>query len=424
MTQRDWIEKDFYRELGVASGASQDEIKKAYRKLARELHPDANPGDPQAEARFKSVSEAYGVLSDEKKRREYDETRELFAGGGGFRGGFPGGAGGFPGGGFPGGGGQTFDMGDLFGNAGGAGPGLGDLLGGIFGGAGGRGTRASAARGQRGADVESELRIDFTQAVQGAEVPIRLSAPGRCQTCSGSGARPGTAPRQCPACSGRGLISRNEGAFAFSEPCPDCRGTGRIVDDPCPECGGDGVSTRTRALTIRVPAGVDDGQRIKLAGQGEPGRGGAPAGDLYVKVHVTPHRVFGRSKDNPDDLVVTVPVTYPELVLGSTIDGADARRVGYAADPAGHPQRPDVPRARPRCGQKANRAGRPAGHREGGGPAAAGRRGAEGVAGLRGGDQGLRSAGRPARGQGRRPCRRGRPPGPGRAAPPAEEHSS
>jgi molecular chaperone DnaJ len=317
VTQRDWIEKDFYRELGVASGASQDEIKKAYRKLARELHPDANPGDTKAEARFKSVSEAYGVLSDEKKRREYDETRALFAGGGGgFAGGFPGGAGGFPGG-FPGGG-QTFDMGDLFGNTGGAGPGLGDLLGGIFGGA--RGTRTtSATRGQRGADVESELRIDFVQAVRGAEVPIRLSAPGRCQTCAGTGARPGTTPRQCPTCSGRGLVSRNEGAFAFSEPCPDCRGTGRIIDDPCPECGGDGVSTRTRSLTVRIPAGVDDGQRIKLAGQGEPGRGGAPAGDLYVKVYVTPHRVFGRSKDNPDDLTVTVPATYPELVLGSTI---------------------------------------------------------------------------------------------------------
>jgi molecular chaperone DnaJ len=150
-------------------------------------------------------------------------------------------------------------------------------------------------------------------------VPIRLSAPGRCQTCAGTGARPGTTPRQCPTCNGRGLISRNEGAFAFSEPCPDCRGNGRIIDDPCPECGGDGVSTRTRSLTVRIPAGVDDGQRIKLAGQGEPGRGGAPAGDLYVKVHVTPHRVFGRSPDNPDDLTVTVPVTYPELVLGTTI---------------------------------------------------------------------------------------------------------
>lgn len=313
MTQRDWIEKDFYRELGVASGASQDEIKKAYRKLARELHPDANPGDATAEARFKAVSEAYGVLSDEKKRREYDETRALFAGGGGgFAGGFPGGAGGFPGG------GQTFDMGDLFGNTGGAGPGLGDLLGGIFGG-GRTGTRPSGARGQRGADVESELRIDFTQAVRGAEVPIRLSAPGRCQTCAGTGARPGTSPRTCPTCGGSRYISRNEGAFAFSEPCETCHATGRIIDDPCPECGGDGISTRTRSLTVRIPAGVDDGQRIKLAGQGEPGRGGAPAGDLYVKVFVTPHRVFGRSKDNPDDLTVTVPVTYPELALGSTI---------------------------------------------------------------------------------------------------------
>jgi molecular chaperone DnaJ len=210
-------------------------------------------------------------------------------------------------------------MSDLFGNTGGAGPGLGDLLGGIFGGAGGRGTRASASRGQRGADVESELRIDFTQAVQGAEVPIRLSAPGRCQTCAGSGARPGTTPRQCPTCAGRGLISRNEGAFAFSEPCPDCRGTGRIIDDPCPECGGDGVSTRTRSLTVRIPAGVDDGQRIRLPGQGEPGRGGAPAGDLYVKVHVTPHPLFGRSAKSADDITLTVPVTYPELVLGSTI---------------------------------------------------------------------------------------------------------
>jgi molecular chaperone DnaJ len=318
MTQRDWIEKDFYRELGVASGASQDEIKKAYRKLARELHPDANPGDAKAEARFKSVSEAYGVLSDEAKRREYDETRALFAGGGGFPGGFSGG--GFPGGagGFPGGGGQAFDLGDVFGQAGGAGPGLGDLLGGIFGG-GGRGTRPSGARGQRGADVETELRIDFVQAVRGAEVPIRLSAPGRCQTCGGTGARPGTSPRQCPTCGGSRYISRNEGAFAFSEPCETCHATGRIIDDPCPECHGDGVSSRTRTLTIRVPAGVDDGQRIKLAGQGEPGRGGAPAGDLFVKVHVTPHRVFGRSKDNADDLTVTVPVSYPELVLGSTI---------------------------------------------------------------------------------------------------------
>ncbi|MCX6463625.1 MAG: molecular chaperone DnaJ [Pseudonocardiales bacterium] len=317
MTQRDWIEKDFYRELGVASDASAEEIKKAYRKLARELHPDANPGDAKAETRFKQVSEAYGVLSDPDKRREYDETRALFAGGGGFPGGFP------AGGGFPGGGGaQGFDLGDIFGRgaAGGAGAGgFGDILSDILGRqAAGRGGAASSGA-RRGADVETELRVDFGQAVRGADVPIKLSSPGRCERCGGTGAKPGSTPRQCPTCQGRGLVSRSEGAFAFSEPCRDCRGTGRLIDDPCPECGGDGVSTRTRSLTVRIPAGVEDGQKVRLKGQGEPGRGGAPAGDLYVTVHVSPHRVFGRSSRNADDLTLTVPVTYPELALGATI---------------------------------------------------------------------------------------------------------
>ncbi|GEL18390.1 molecular chaperone DnaJ [Pseudonocardia asaccharolytica] len=320
MTQRDWIEKDFYRELGVASDASADEIKKAYRKLARELHPDANPGDAKAEARFKAVSEAYGVLSDENKRREYDETRALFAGGA-----FSGapGAGGFPGGFGAGAGGQAFDLGDLFARAGGPGAasgagGLGDLLGGLFGGRAGA-TRTGANRAQRGADVESELRISFEDAVRGAEVQIRLTSPGRCERCGGTGARPGSTPRTCPTCNGVGLVSHSQGAFAFSEPCQDCRGTGRLIDDPCPECGGVGVSARTRTLTVRVPAGVDDGQKVRLAGQGEPGRGGAPAGDLYVTVHVTPHRLFGRSARNADDLTIKVPVTFPELAMGTTL---------------------------------------------------------------------------------------------------------
>jgi molecular chaperone DnaJ len=315
MTQRDWIEKDFYRELGVSSTATADEIKKAYRKLARELHPDANPGDTKAEARFKSVSEAYGVLSDADKRREYDETRALFAGGGPR----------MPGGGFGGGygraGTQGFDigdLGDLFGRSSagsGGGPGLGDLFG-MF---GGGGTGRTSTRSQRGADAESELRIDFIQAVRGAEVPIRLTSPGRCERCGGTGARPGSPPRACPTCDGMGLVSHNQGSFGFSEPCRDCRGTGRIIDDPCPECGGEGTTVRTRSLTVRVPPGVEDGQRIRLAGQGEPGRGGAPAGDLYVKVHVTPHRLFGRSPRNSDDLTLTVPVTFAELALGGTI---------------------------------------------------------------------------------------------------------
>ncbi|MEU0877637.1 molecular chaperone DnaJ [Lentzea sp. NPDC005914] len=304
MSARDWIEKDFYRELGVSSEASADEIKKSYRKLARELHPDANPGDAKAEARFKSVSEAYGVLSDPAKRKQYDEARRLFAGGGGFPGGFGGGGG--------------FDVNDLFGRAaqGTGGGGLGDLLGGLFNRRGGGGTAGSATRPRRGEDVETDVRIDFTEAVRGATVPLRLSSPAACTTCGGSGAKPGTTPHTCATCSGSGLVTRSQGAFAFSEPCRDCRGTGRIIDDPCPECGGDGVSTRTRTLTVRIPSGVDDGQRIRLAGQGEPGRNGGPSGDLFVRVHVNPHSVFGRQGN---DLTLTAPMTFPELALGTTL---------------------------------------------------------------------------------------------------------
>jgi molecular chaperone DnaJ len=306
VSAREWIEKDFYAELGVSSTASADEIKRAYRKLARELHPDANPGDAQAEARFKSMSEAYGVLSDPEKRKEYDEARSLFNGG--FR---PGG--GFGGAGAPGG----FDLGDLFGAAGRGGDagGLGDLLGGLFanrGSAPGAGT----SRPRRGTDVETELRIDFAEAVHGATVPLRIASPASCGSCGGSGARAGTVPRVCPVCGGTGLVTRSQGAFALSEPCRDCRGTGRIIEDPCTECGGRGVSNRSRSLTMRIPAGVADGQRIRLAGQGEPGMRGAPAGDLFVLVHVTPHPVFGRSGD---DLTVTVPVSFPELVMGTTL---------------------------------------------------------------------------------------------------------
>ncbi|HET9257007.1 MAG TPA: molecular chaperone DnaJ [Pseudonocardiaceae bacterium] len=306
MSAREWLEKDFYAELGVSSTASAEEIKRAYRKLARELHPDANPGDARAEARFKSVSEAYGVLSDPEKRKQYDDARSLFSGG------FRPGAGGFGG---PGAGG--FDFNDLFGaatsRAGDGGGGLGDLLSGLF---GNRGGAATSSRPRRGTDVETDVRIDFAEAVRGATVPLRIASPASCGSCGGTGARAGTVPRVCPVCGGTGLITRSEGTFALSEPCRDCRGTGRIIDDPCAECGGRGVSSRHRTLTMRIPPGVSDGQKIRLAAQGEPGMRGAPPGDLYVRVHVTPHPVFGRTGD---DLTLTVPVSFPELVMGTTL---------------------------------------------------------------------------------------------------------
>jgi molecular chaperone DnaJ len=310
MTSREWIEKDYYSELGVSSSASADEIKKAYRKLAKENHPDTHPGDTKAENKFKAVSEAYNVLSDEDKRKQYDEARSLFGGSGGFR---PGGGGGFGQSGSAGG----FDFGDLFGGEGGPGGadagGLGDILGGLF---GRRGAGGASARPRRGQDVETEIRIDFTESARGATVPLRLASPATCTTCRGSGAKPGTSPRTCETCRGSGTVSRSQGAFAFSEPCRDCRGTGRIVEHPCPECGGAGVSTKARTLTVRIPPGVRDGQQIRLAGQGEPGAQGGPAGDLYVKVNVTAHKLFGRSGN---DLTITVPVTFPELVLGTTL---------------------------------------------------------------------------------------------------------
>jgi molecular chaperone DnaJ len=318
MSTRDFIEKDYYAALGVPKDADAAAIKKAYRSLARDLHPDKNPGNADAEARFKEISEAYDVLSDPKRRGEYDEARRLF-GAGGRPGGFPGG---FPGG----GGGQPFDFGDLFGGGGTAGPaagrgagGLGDLLGGLFGGAAGGGARArsQAASGPaRGQDVETEATLSFDEAALGVTVPLRMQSPGTCPTCNGSGAKPGTSPHTCPVCHGAGVTSRSQGAFAFSEPCRNCRGTGSVVDDPCPTCAGNGVTTQTRTITVRIPAGVKDGQRIRLAGKGAPGRRGGPAGDLFVVVHVSEHPLFGRKGE---DLTLTVPITFAEAALGTTV---------------------------------------------------------------------------------------------------------
>lgn len=313
MSAQDYYEKDYYAELGVTKTATSAEIKKAYRKLARDMHPDKNPGNKQAEDKFKAASEAYDVLSDNAKRKEYDEARNLAASGA-FRG-FPGGAGGGFSGGGPGGG--SFDLSDLLRNAtngGGGDGGIGDLFGGLFNRSGGAaGTRT---RARRGADLETEVTLSFDESVAGVLVPLRITERGTCDTCHGTGARPGTSPRVCPVCDGSGLITRNQGSFAFSEPCGNCSGTGSVIDDPCPTCHGERTVVKTRTLKTRIPAGVSDGQRIKLAGKGEPGLGGGPAGDLFVVVHVSGHPLFRRSGDN---LTLTVPVTFPELVQGTTI---------------------------------------------------------------------------------------------------------
>ena len=310
MAQREWVEKDFYKELGVSSEATADEIKRAYRKLAGELHPDRNPNNPEAEERYKTVTEAKEVLLDPAKRKEYDETRRLFANGG-FGRRYSGGGGNF--GGF-GSDGVEFNLGDLFDAApqsGGAN--IGDLFGGLF----GRGAQQPRpSRPRRGNDLETETELSFLEATKGVAMPLRLTSPAPCTNCHGSGARPGTSPRVCATCNGSGVISRNQGAFGFSEPCNDCRGSGSIIDSPCDECKGTGVTTRTRTINVRIPPGVEDGQRIRLAGQGEAGLRGAPSGDLYVTVHVRPDKVFGR---DGDDLTVTVPVSFHELALGTTL---------------------------------------------------------------------------------------------------------
>lgn len=285
--EQSWLEKDFYKTLGVAKNASADDIKKAYRKLAKELHPDANQNNPRAEERFKEVSEAYDVIGDESTRREYDEARDMFA-----RGGFPGGGAGFPGAGFPGG--MNFDLGDLF--------------GGMFGG-GGR-------RPQRGSDLETRVTVSFADALKGVTTPIRITGEQSCSTCQGSGAKPGTQPTACKSCRGTGHMQRNVGGFAMSEPCRECRGTGKFVEQPCPDCRGVGAVHATRTVQVKIPAGVKDAARIRLAGRGGPGALGGPAGDLFVVVEVLPHPVFGRKDEH---LTITVPITIDEAALGATV---------------------------------------------------------------------------------------------------------
>src|SRR5690242_8926749 len=303
MSTKDFLEKDYYKALGVAKTAKPAEIKAAYRKLARKYHPDANKGDASAEERFKEISEAYSVLSDEKRRKEYDEARSLF--GGGFR---------VPTGQRPGQGGfGGFDLGDIFSGTGDGGGGLGDIFGGVFN-RGGRTTTQNRAR--RGADVETETTLTFSDAIDGTTVALRLTGEGPCPTCHGTGAKAGTVPRMCPSCQGTGQSSRNLGTFGMSEVCKECHGRGLVVDDPCPACTGSGRAMSSRTIQARIPAGVTDGARIKLAGKGAPGERGGPSGDLYVRVHVKPHPVFGRQGS---DLTVTIPVTFAEATLGAEV---------------------------------------------------------------------------------------------------------
>jgi molecular chaperone DnaJ len=280
-----------YDTLGVSKNASADDIKKAYRKLAREYHPDRNPGDANAETRFKEVQGAYDILSDAEKRKQYDAW--------GTTNGRPG-----PSGGPAGGGDFGFDIGDL-----------GDLFGGLF----GRGSASRARRPQpeRGTDVEAQVNISFEDSLRGVETRIPVEVEAACQQCGGTGAKPGTSPRICPECNGRGVTAESQGLFSLSRPCPRCRGNGTVIEDPCDECHGSGRERRTRRYNVKVPAGVKDGTRIRLKGKGEPGAAGGPNGDLFVVTRVADSPLYER---RGADLVIEVPVTYPEAALGATVE--------------------------------------------------------------------------------------------------------
>jgi len=308
--QREWFEKDYYKVLGVPQSATDTEIRRAYRKLAKQNHPDANPGK---EERFKEISAAYDVLSDATKRKEYDEVRRLgpmTAGGSGS----PGGGAGQPGG-------SPFNvrsenLGDLF----------GDLFGRVTGNPGGR---AAAPSARRGGDIEAELHLTFLDALNGVTTTVNVTSEAPCSTCHGSGAAPGTTPVICARCGGRGVTAENQGLFSFSRACPQCGGRGMTVESPCPTCRGSGAEIRPRQVKVRIPAGVEDGQRIRVKGRGARGDSGAPAGDLWVSVRVAAHALFGRKGRN---LTLTVPVSFAEVALGApvtvpTLDGSVVLRI-------------------------------------------------------------------------------------------------
>ncbi|MDP8959040.1 MAG: molecular chaperone DnaJ [Actinomycetota bacterium] len=310
---RDWLEKDFYAVLGVSKDASAKDIKKAYRKLAQRYHPDARPDDKEAEERFKEISEAHSVLSDPERRKEYDQAREMFRSGafGSSYGGHYGGPYGGSTGGFGGQRVRVEDLGDLFAEGGFSFGGLGDLLGGL------RGRRGAATAPQKGPDLTTDVHLSFQEAARGATVPVSVDGQATCRTCYGSGARPGTQVQSCPTCGGTGTIAEDQGFFSIPRPCDTCLGRGRIIPDPCPTCGGRGTEVRTRTIRVKVPAGISGGGTVRLKGKGGPGRNGGPPGDLFVKVHVGRHPVFGRKGQH---LTVQVPISYTEAALGSEIE--------------------------------------------------------------------------------------------------------
>jgi molecular chaperone DnaJ len=293
------VASSLYEVLGVPKNASQDEIKKAYRKLVREVHPDRNPGN---EERFKEVQGAYDVLSDPEKRKQYDSGTGAFRTGSATNG-------------------TTFDFSDFD---------LGDIFGGIFNRGGGR--QQQAQRGQRGNDVEVEVRVSFEDALRGVQTTVPVQLELACHTCHGTGAAPGTAPTVCPQCNGTGVVATSQGLFALQQPCPRCHGVGSIVETPCPTCHGSGRERRTKRYTVKIPAGVKDGTRIKLKGKGEAGYGGASAGDLYVVTRVEPSKVYER---RGDDLVVTVPVSFTTAALGGTVEAPTPEGAVSLKIPAG-----------------------------------------------------------------------------------------
>jgi molecular chaperone DnaJ len=281
-----------YDTLGVKKSASAEEIKKAYRKLAAQYHPDRNPGDTAAEEKFKEVQNAYDVLSDDEKRKQYDR----FGSTNGRRGPDP----------------SDFNFGGNF-NINDLGD-LGDLFGGLF---NRGGTRVRRPAPERGADIEAMVNLSFEDSLRGLETKIPVEVTTACRECGGTGAEPGTAPVICPECHGRGVVSESQGLFALSQPCPRCRGNGTVIEKPCRKCKGSGRERRTRRYTVKIPAGVKDGTRIRLKGKGELGEAGGPAGDLFVVTRVQPSRLFGRRGAN---LVIEVPVTYSEAALGATVE--------------------------------------------------------------------------------------------------------